>query len=68
MPTALELWRESVKQHYDSKNESYKIPRKDTEDYAKIKKIYDKKRGNKADKDIKPSKKCKCRCPCKCEK
>jgi hypothetical protein len=67
MPTALELWRESVKQHYDSKNETYKIPKKGTDDYAKIKKIYDKKRG-KTDKVIKTDKKCKCRCPCSCEK
>lgn len=55
----LELWRETVSDYYKNKGKTFHVPKKGTDDYDKIKKIYDKRRG----KAVK-CKKCKKACCC----
>lgn len=70
---ALKLWRESVNQYYTSKGQAYQIPKKNTEAYAEIKKIYERKKGGKTEEE-KGKTKCKncknyvCRCKCPYDK
>lgn len=70
--SALKLWQESINQYYTSKGTSYKVPKKGTDDYTAIKRIYDKKRGGKTEEkkpETKTKKKnCECNYACSCEK
>ena len=63
----LKLWQESINEYCLKNNSKYTIPKKGTTNYAEIKKIYVKKRGQ-VNKASKSNKSCKCRCPCSCEK
>lgn len=56
----LKLWQESINEYCSRNNSKYTVPKKGTTNYAEIKKIYDKKRGNV---NKKSNKKCKCQCP-----
>lgn len=69
---ALKLWQEAINEYSTRNNTKYAIPKKNTDAYSEIKKIYDRKRGqvnkNETKKPETKSKSCSCRCACNCPK
>ena len=68
--SGLKLWQEAVREYCDKNNKPYTIPKKQTQSYDEVKKIYEAKKNPKTE-EVKPKEskqKCKtckkCRCTC----